>query len=143
MSHRFFVGSRVLLQSFMLVLILLGAAYAQGTAFTYQGRLTDSDNPADGVFDMQFKLFDTATTGTGAQQGSTITNSTVKVANGVFAVELDFGAGVFTGAARFLEISIRPAGSADPYTVLSPRQAVTSAPYAIRSNVAAAADALS
>lgn len=127
----------------MLVLILLGAAYAQGTAFTYQGRLTDSDNPADGVFDMQFKLFDTPTTGTGAPQGSTITNPTVQVTNGVFAVELDFGAGVFTGAARFLEIGIRPAGSADPYTVLSPRQALTSAPYAIRSNVAVSADALS
>ena len=143
MSHRFFAGSRVLLLSFMLVLILLGAAYAQGTAFTYQGRLTDSDNPADGVFDMQFKLFDTPTTGTGAPQGSTITNPTVQVTNGVFAVELDFGAGVFTGAARFLEIGIRPAGSADPYTVLSPRQALTSAPYAIRSNVAVSADALS
>ncbi|HET8677697.1 MAG TPA: tail fiber domain-containing protein, partial [Blastocatellia bacterium] len=126
-----------------LVLILLGAAYAQGTAFTYQGRLTDSDNPADGVFDMQFKLFDTATVGTGSQQGATLTNSSVQVTNGTFSVELDFGAGVFNGSARFLEISIRPAGSVDPYTVLSPRQALTSAPYAIRSNVAVSADALS
>ena len=142
MSQRFFFGSRGLL-SFLLALVLMGAAYAQGTAFTYQGRLTDSGNPADGVFDMQFKLFDTPTVGAGAQQGSTLTNSTVQVTNGVFTVELDFSAGVFTGAARFLEIGIRPAGSAEPYTVLSPRQAVTSAPYAIKSNVAASADALS
>ena len=127
----------------MLLLILSGAAHAQGTAFSYQGRLTDSGNPADGLFDMQFKLFDTATVGAGSQQGATVTNSTVQVTNGVFTIELDFGAAIFTGAARFLEIGIRPAGSPAPYTLLSPRQPLTSAPYAIRSNAAATADALS
>ena len=145
MSRVFFVGSRRLLIALLLALILSGAAYAQGTAFTYQGRLTDSGNPADGVFDMQFKLFDNPTVGTGAQQGATITNAAVQVENGIFTVELNFGAcaGCFDGTARFLEIALRPAGSPDPYTVLGPRQAVTNAPYAIRSNVAAAADALS
>ncbi|HET8678167.1 MAG TPA: hypothetical protein VFO63_20360, partial [Blastocatellia bacterium] len=126
--------------SLLLGLILTTTAYAQTSAFTYQGRLTDSANPADGIFDMQFKLFDTATVGTGIQQGATITKGTVQVTNGVFDVELDFGAGVFTGAGRFLEISLRPAGSPDPRTILSPRQPVTSAPYAVRSATAGAAD---
>ena len=31
---------------------------AQSSVFTYQGHLTDSANPATGVFDMQFKLFE-------------------------------------------------------------------------------------
>jgi len=53
---------------------------------------------------------------------------------------LDFGAGLFTGAARFLEIGVRPAGSPSAFSVLSPRQVVTSAPYAVRSTSAANAD---
>ena len=118
--------------AFVFCLIASSAVYAQGTAFTYQGRLTDNGNPADGTFDMQFKLFNLVSGGT--QQGSTITNPMVQVENGVFSVQLNFGAcaSCFNGAARFLEISIRPAGSPDPYTVLSPRQPITSAPYAMR-----------
>jgi hypothetical protein len=54
-------------------------AFAQGTAFIYQGRLTDAGNPANGTYEMQFKLFDTLTVGTGTQQGTTITNPTVQV----------------------------------------------------------------
>src|SRR5262245_9121450 len=76
-------------------LFTASVALAQATAFTYQGRLNDSGNPANGNYDMLFKLFTTQTVGTGTQQGSTITNSTVAVANGIFTVQLDFGAGVF------------------------------------------------
>lgn len=116
-------------------------AFAQTTAFTYQGKLTDAGSPANATFDMQFKLFDTVDVGTDAQQGGTITNPTVQVTNGVFTVQLDFGAGVFDlGPDRFLEIGVRPAGSPNPYTILAPRQAVTSTPYTIRSISATSAD---
>jgi hypothetical protein len=117
--------ARVVLLALALLLIA-EAAVAQSAAFTYQGRLTDAGNPADGLYEMQFKLFDTATVGTGVQQGSTVTDSAVQVTNGVFTVQLDFGPGVFNGVARYLELGVRPAGSPDPYTVLSPRQPVTS-----------------
>ncbi len=120
----------------MILLIDAATALAQGTSFTYQGRLTQSGNPADGLYDMQFKLFDTAAVGTGIQQGPTVTNASVQVTNGVFSVELDFSAGVFDGSARFLEIGVRPTGSADPHTVLSPRQPLTATPYAILSGTA-------
>jgi hypothetical protein len=124
--------------AFLLLLFAGVTAFGQGTAFTYQGRLTESGNPADGLFDMRFKLFDTATVGTGTQQGSTITNPTVQVENGAFSVQLDFSpcASCFNGAARFLEISLRPAGSPDAFAVLSPRQPITSTPYALRSAIA-------
>lgn len=114
-------------------LLASSTSFAQGSAFTYQGRLTDSGNPADGIFDIEFRLFDTQDVGTGAQQGPTVTQSSVQVMNGVFTVQLDFGAVVFSGSPRFLEIRVRPAGSPDPYTTLAPRQAVTPTPYAIRS----------
>jgi hypothetical protein len=118
------------LSFFLLIVILTRNSAAQTTAFTYQGKLTDAGNPANGSYDMQFKLFD-AVSG-GAQQGSTITNPTVQVSAGTFTVTLDFGTNVFTGAARYLEISVRPAGSPNPYTVLAPLQQITSSPYAIQ-----------
>src|SRR5262249_34326482 len=89
----------------------------------------------------QFKLYDALASGT--QQGTTVTLNSVAISNGIFAVNLDFGAAVFSGATRFLEISIKPAGSPNPYTVLAPRQQVTSTPYAIKSLNAATADGLS
>src|SRR5205814_10241591 len=96
---------------FTLGLLLSGsaAAFAQGTAFTYQGKLVDTGNPANGPYDLQFKLFDTQVVGTGTQQGTTVTVSSVTVANGIFSVSLDFGvcASCFNGPARFLEIAVK------------------------------------
>jgi hypothetical protein len=119
------------------------AAIAQGTAFTYQGKLSDNGSAASGNYDFEFKLFDAQTIGTGTQQGATIQQLNVPVVNGVFTVQLDFGAAAFGGASRFLEIGVRLAGSANPFTQLSPRQPVTSTPYAIRSAVSTSADGLS
>ncbi|HEX5736005.1 MAG TPA: tail fiber domain-containing protein [Blastocatellia bacterium] len=140
-------GSKISVITFSVLLQLIWlmavtAVAAQTTAFTYQGRLTDDGNPADAIFEMQFKLFDSADFVTGNQVGATVTNLSVQVTNGVFAVQLDFGAGVFDGSPRFLEISLRPAGSPAAFTVLSPRQPVASAPYAIRSQTATNASQL-
>jgi hypothetical protein len=121
---------------FLLAGLTAGTSFAQSSFFTYQGRLTDGGNPADGGYDMQFKLFDV----NGIQQGSTISISSVQVTNGVFKVDLDFGSATFDGSRRFLEIGVRPESSSDPHTVLSPRQLVTAVPYSIRSIVAGAAD---
>jgi hypothetical protein len=60
-----------------------------------------------------------------------MTNPTTSVSNGLFTVTLDFGPGVFTGPARWLEIGVRTNGSISPHTALAPRQAVTATPYAL------------
>ena len=104
---------------------------AQTTAFTYQGRLNDSSVAANGTYEMQFGLFDAVSGGT--QIGSTVTNSNVSVVSGVFTVTLDFGTGAFPGADRFLQIGVRPGGNPNPFTVLNPRQPMTSTPYAVKS----------
>lgn len=119
--------------------LLIGNATAQTTQFTYQGKLGETGNPANGNYDFEFKLFDTAIVGTGAQQGSTLTVPSVQVNAGIFTVQLDFGAAAFPGTARFLEIAVKPEGGAT-LTVLSPRQPVNSTPYAVRSATAASAD---
>src|SRR5467141_2102362 len=118
------------------ILLCATATFGQTTSFTYQGRLTDGGTAANGNYDLQFVLFDSLSGG--AQVGSTQTVNTVAVSNGVFTVSLDFGASSFPGANRFLEISARPTGGS--FTLLTPRQQVTSTPYAIRSANASSAD---
>ena len=101
----------------IVVCMTASAAFAQQTtAFNYQGKLTDAGNPANGNYDLQFKLFDTITVGTGVQQGATRVRNPVTAAAGVFSVPLDFGASVFSGANRFLEIGVRLAGNTGRYT---------------------------
>src|SRR5215813_10300053 len=128
----------------LLLVVSAGMAFAQTTAFTYQGKLVDNSTPASGNYDLTFKLFDTPTIGNGAQQGATLNLTNVAVSAGVFTVQLDFGAcpTCFTGAARFLEIAVKPT-SGSTFTTLAPRQAITATPYAIKSLNAATADGLS
>jgi hypothetical protein len=97
----------------------------QTSVLSYQGELTISGSPASGLHDMQFRLYD-ASSG-GAQIGSTLTNIALPVNNGRFMTQLDF-AGAFAGEERWLEISVRPTGGG-AYTLLTPRQRITSAPY--------------
>ena len=72
-----------------------------------------------------------------------ITNSPVGVTNGLFTVTLDFGDGVFTGDARWLDIGVRTNGGTGDFTTLAPRQAVTPAPYALYSSGAGTAGSAS
>ena len=129
---------KVFMATMMLLFVVTVETYGQGTAFNYQGRLVNNGSAADGLFEFDFKMFDAVSGGN--QIGSNLEPQVIQVSNGVFSAQLDFGAGVFTGSARFLQIGVRPAGSPDPYTVLAPRQMVTSIPYTIRSSSAAIAD---
>jgi hypothetical protein len=100
-----------------------------GSAFTYQGQLKSGGTPYNGACDLRFGLWN-ALSG-GVQIGTTQTKSNVGMAEGCFTVQLDFGEGAFQGDARWLAIEVRcPAGTGS-YTALSPRQALTAAPYAL------------
>src|SRR5262249_19206839 len=104
-------------------------AAAQGTSFTYQGLLKENGSPATGTYDLRFTVYDLAT-GNGIGAGP-LTNAPTSIDNGVFTVALDFGAGVFSGSARWLQIDVRTNGSAGAYTPLDPRQQLTPTPYSI------------
>jgi hypothetical protein len=104
------------------------AAPAQGTAFTYQGRLNDGSNPASGNYDLRFNVYDAPTNG--ALMAGPATNFVTGVTNGLFAVTLDFGGGVFSGPGRWLNIEARTNGNSD-FTPVGARQALTASPYAI------------
>jgi len=120
---------RLALLSALIVVLQPATVRAQGTAFTYQGRLESSGSPANGIFDLQFAIFDSASGG--ALVAGPLTNSATAVSNGLFTVTLDFGAGVFNGNLRWIEIGVRTGGGG-AFTTLAPRQPITAAPYALR-----------
>lgn len=103
-----------------------------GTAFTYQGYLTDGGGPADGPFDFVFTLHDDPAGG--IQVGRTIPVGDLVVDEGHFSVELDFEQGVgpvLDGTALWLGIQVRPGSETGSYTTLAPRQPLSPAPYAV------------
>ena len=105
-------------------------AEPMGTAFTYQGRLVDANNAADGPYDFEFRLYDIG----GLPKGNTVKADDVDVIDGYFTVQLDFGSDVFNGLAEWLEVAVRPGASSEPndFVTLSPRQEITPTPYALQ-----------
>ncbi|MEO5624510.1 MAG: hypothetical protein ABIQ70_00700 [Dokdonella sp.] len=124
------------LSSLLLALALMAsplhAQTAQGTAFTYQGLLSQNGTPTQGNVDMTFTLYDAATGG--SQIGSTLlftaaNGNPVAADSGVFDVALDFGAIAFITPItdqRFLGMTVNGAA-------LTPRTPIQNAPYALQS----------
>ena len=68
------------------LLPLSSHAASLGTAFTYQGRLNDNGGPATGIYAFRLGVYDSASTGSAV--AAPLTNSTVAVSSGLFAVYL-------------------------------------------------------
>jgi trimeric autotransporter adhesin len=103
-----------------------------GLPITYQGQLKSSGTAYTGICDMQFGLWDDATTGN--QKGITQT-VTANVTNGLFTIELntgvEFGTSGFDGNLRWFAITTRCPSGSGTYTKLTPRQKLTYAPMAL------------
>ena len=114
-------------------LLIANIAFAQGSAFTYQGRLDTPQGPANGLYDFRCQLYNAEQFG--AIVSTTVTNAAVPVTNGLFAISLDFGATVFDGQERWLLITVRTNNGLN-FVSLLPRQRLSPAPYAVYSAVA-------
>ncbi|MGE3180709.1 MAG: tail fiber domain-containing protein [Phycisphaerae bacterium] len=96
------------------------------SAFTYQGRLQMNGAPLEGMTDIRFRLHNDEVAGSTVGPARVVT---LDLVDGEVTATIDFG-NAFNGESRWLSIAVRnPAGSGT-YTTLSPRQAITSAPYA-------------
>ncbi|MCP4709788.1 MAG: hypothetical protein GY869_14290 [Planctomycetes bacterium] len=108
---------------------------SDSAAFTFQGRLSQSSQPVAGLFGMKFSLWaDPNSVELENQVGLTQVINPVLVTGGIFSVILNrqkvFGEDAFNGEARWLDIAVK--GADDPnYIILSPRQPLTAAPYAV------------
>jgi hypothetical protein len=112
--------------------LIASHGHAQGTAFTYQGRLNLNGSPANGLYDFTFNL-------SSNPQGTIITAATgtlgVPVTNGLFTAVIDFGPNQFVGASNWLQIGVRT-NLVGNYTNLSPLTLITPTPNAIFANTA-------
>jgi hypothetical protein len=119
--------NNLLINSLVLLALTSGVSrgFAQGSAFTYQGRLNDGPNLANGNYEILFRPFGVST---GGSQLTIPNIRLVNVSNGLFTTSMDFGATIFDGGAVFLQLEVRTNGGPS-YTVLSPRQQITPAPY--------------
>jgi hypothetical protein len=116
----------------MLASLSTFAQTSQGTAFTYQGQLSQTGMPTSGNVDMVFDLFDAATGGNAIGPSlafTTANGNPIFVQAGVFDATLDFGSLAFNGITtdqRFLRITVNG-------TSLAPRTPIQNAPYALQS----------
>ncbi len=118
-------------------LVVFQAAAQGSTAFTYQGQIQDTGTNANGTYTMVFQLYDAASGGN--QIGGPNTN-TITLVNGLFSVNLDFGAGAFGGTPRWLDITIQNGGDSEE---LTPRVQILPTPYAQFASVAGSVTNLS
>lgn len=110
-----------------------------GPGFTYQGRVEQNGVPVNGSVSLGFTLWDERGTGTPPTGGTIIGAQafpSVPVSDGLFTIVLNdegqFGANAFDGSERWLQVAVNT-------QTLSPRQPITSAPYASRAAAAATA----
>lgn len=112
------------------LLILAFAGYTQNVPMliNYQARLEDeSGNPINGTNEVIFKLYDSLENGTMIWEE---THSLLVSDDGIISVLLGsvttFDNAIFSGSSLFLETEVTG------YGILSPRQQLTSVPYAIK-----------
>jgi|GEM_PF-4255220 len=129
MKNRSYMSIRYVIVCIILsITTAAGRLQAQGTAFTYQGRLSSATTGVTGLYDFRFAAYDAMVNGN--QVGNTVNLTAVGVTNGLFTVTLDFGANVFAGASRYLDLAAKANGSLAAFVSMTPRQSLTPAPYA-------------
>ena len=94
---------------------------ATGSSFTYQGRLIKNGQPVSDTCALSLSLWDAVSGGSFLNSN---TFSTVPISNGLFTVQLDYGANTFIGEARWIETAVKCTGDAN-YITLAPRTKLT------------------
>ena len=134
----------IVFKSFLCLLLMAGIAVAltpSNKVFTYQGRLFVDGVPADGEYDLIFRLFDHPDPNN--TQDDAVTREEFyhehPVSDGYFTVDLNFAAelpftndDLFDGSDRWLWIWIRPCELEDPnnYIFLYPPTKLNAVPFA-------------
>lgn len=123
---------------------MVHAATTVPTTLNFQGRLTDTTGSpvADGLYNMQFRLFTVDTGGSSVWDETRETTTRVQVTNGLFATKLGdvtpLSASLFASGALYFEITLPTpatatcgtAACASWETAMSPRHQLTTSAYA-------------
>src|ERR1039458_4135053 len=141
-TRNFIVRSgALLLLSTLIYQLSTCPARAQGTAFLYQGREVNlAGQPINNLgANLKFNLYHRQGIPPDSYSDSlfgTITTNSVSIVNGLFSLELDFGAAAFDGSDCWLEV--QDVTGAPSSIITFPKQHVVAVPYAtMAGNVAA------
>lgn len=129
---------------------------AAPTTMNFQGRLADASNNtvADGLYNMQFRLFTVGSGGSATWTETRETANRVQVTNGIFAVQLGavtpLSASLFSGNDVYFEITLPTPGTATCNTAscaswespMTPRQKMATSAYAFQAENANTLDGL-
>ena len=99
------MNTRILVSLLALLSPLGGLVTAEplGTAFTYQGQLTDGGQPGQGIYDLRFTIYDAAADGNVV--GGPLTNASDALLGPIFAAP---------DTPRYVEIGPLGSGNLDP-----------------------------
>jgi predicted outer membrane repeat protein len=98
------------------------------SSFTYQGQLKNAGAAVNARCDFIWDIFADASGGTSL---ATDTDTNVQLANGLFTAVINVPASVMDGNGRYVGIQVRCPTGTGAYTILSPRQELQAAPYAL------------
>lgn len=114
-------------------ILVAAAAFRGGTpvdyTFTYQGQLRSAGTLVNGPVDLRITLWDSDVAG--GQVGATNNYQAVPIADGRFALGLNFGATAFDGSNRWVQLEFRSPAGVGQYLTLNPRDKITATPYAM------------
>jgi hypothetical protein len=106
------------------------AATSMGTAFSYQGNLTDDGQPANGMYDFRFQLWQTTDQGLLEPVSGIIPAEGVAVVDGLFSTKIEVGPDMFKGKKRLLQVEVREDGGGLFAAVGGPTE-ILPAPHAL------------
>ena len=106
-----------------------GAGQPLDSTFTYQGQLRNAGQLVNGNVDVRFTLWDSDVGGT--QIGNANSFANYPLADGRFALGLNFGTGAFNGDQRWVQVEFRNPAGTGQYLTLAPRDKILAAPYAL------------
>ncbi len=106
-----------------------GAGQPLDSTFTYQGQLRNAGQLVNGNVDVRFTLWDSDVGGTQIGNANSFTN--YPLADGRFALGLNFGAGAFNGDQRWVQVEFRSPAGVGQYLTLAPRDKILATPYAL------------
>jgi len=106
-----------------------GAGQPLDSTFTYQGQLRNVGQLVNGNVDVRFTLWDSDVAG--SQIGTANSFNNYPLADGRFALGVNFGTGAFNGDQRWVQVEFRNPAGAGQYLTLAPRDKILATPYAL------------
>jgi len=116
---------------YLISVVSINCLQAATTAFNYQGQVMYEGAPANGSFDIKFRLYDNPDNMAINSELSEITQTLV-IEDGLLNTELDFGDIFFDGQDLWIHLFIQDPTGTPGFFSLMPRVAINSAPYAIQ-----------